>query len=116
VKIRETYKKAMMTVIALGLVFLTVMLAYTCVLAIGVYGISSVIALGIYRWLILGGGMVILIIVYVVRNFMIEMNWKVLVMGVLPLPVFFMKIIMGWMVLYVVMYYRMLVIVNSNGS
>jgi len=39
--------------------------------------------------------MTILIILYVVGNFMIELNWKVLVAGVLPLPVFFIKIMGG---------------------
>jgi len=60
--------------------------------------------------------MVVLIVIYVVRNFTIELNWKMLVIRVLPLPVFFMKVVMRWVVLYVVMYYRILVIVNSNGS
>jgi len=58
----------------IGLVFLSVALAYVAVLAIRVYGISSVIALGVYGWLILGGGITILITIYVLRNFIIELN------------------------------------------
>jgi len=116
VKIGETFKKVIVIVLIMRLVFLSVMLAYVCVMVIRVYGMSSVIALGVYRWLMLRGGMTILIILYVVRNFIIELNWKILVIGVLPLPVFFIKVIRGWIVLYVVIYYRMLVIVNSNRN
>jgi len=116
VKIRETFKKIMVILLIIRLVLLSVALAYVFVLAIGVYGISSVIALRVYRWLILGGGITILIIIYVVGNFMIELNWKMLVIGILPLPVFFIKIIGRWLLLYVVMYYRMLVITNSSRN
>jgi len=49
VKIRETLKKVIVVVLIMGLVFLSVMLAYACILTIGVYGISSVVALGVYR-------------------------------------------------------------------
>jgi len=116
VKIGETFKKAMVVLLIIGLVLLSVILAYVFVLAVGVYRMPSVIALGVYGWLMLGGGITILIIIYVLRNFMIELNWKVLVIRILPLPVFFIKIIGRWLVLYVVMYYRMLVITNSNGN
>jgi len=95
VKLRETFKKAMVVLLMIGLILLSVALAYVFVLAIRVYGISSVVALSVYGWLILGNGITILIIIYVIRNIMIELNWKLLVMGVLPLPVFFIKIIRG---------------------
>jgi len=36
--------------------------------------------------------MVILMGFSVVGNYLIELNWKILVLGILPLPVFFMKI------------------------
>lgn len=39
--------------------------------------------------------MSILLLSYLMRNVLIEINWKVLVMRVLPLPVFFMKIMRG---------------------
>jgi len=116
VKLRETFKKMMVILLMIRLILLSVNLAYVFVLTIGVYRISSVVALRVYGWLILGGRITILIIIYVIRNFMIELNWKILVIGILPLPVFFMKIIRRWLVLYVVMYYRILVIVNSNRS
>jgi len=116
VKIRETFKKGMVILLVMRLVFLSVALAYVFVLAIGVYGMPSVIALRVYGWLILGGRITILIIIYVVRNFVIELNWKVLVIGVLPLPVFFIKVIGRWLVLYVVIYYRILVVTNSNRN
>jgi len=64
----------MVILMMMRLILLTVTLAYVFVLAIRVYGIPSVIALRVYRWLILGGGITILIIIYVLRNFMIELN------------------------------------------
>jgi len=93
IKLRETFKKTMVILLMMRLILLSVTLAYVFVLAIRVYRISSVVALGVYGWLILGGGITILIIIYVTRNFMIELNWKMLVIGILPLPVFFIKII-----------------------
>jgi len=54
--------------------------------------------------------------VYVMMNVVVEFSWKVLVLGILPLPVFFMKVIGGWLLLYVIMYYGILVVVNSNGN
>jgi len=74
VKLRETFKKTVVILLMIGLILLSVALAYVFVLAIRVYGISSVIALGVYRWLILGGRITILIIIYVLGNFMIELN------------------------------------------
>lgn len=115
-KIGETWKKIIVIVLIISLILINVGLLYVVVLSIGVYGISSVVALRVYGWLILGGGMIMLIIMYLSRNVVIELNWKILVMGVLPLPAFFIKIIRSWMVLYVVMYYRILVIVNSNRN
>jgi len=116
VKLGETFKKTMVILLIIRLILLSVTLAYVFVLAIRVYRMSSVVALRVYGWLMLGGGITILIIIYVVRNFMIELNWKVLVIRILPLPVFFIKIIGRWLVLYVVMYYRMLVITNSSRN
>jgi len=74
VKLGETFKKVMVILLIIRLILLSVALAYVFVLAIGVYRISSVIALRVYGWLILGGGITILIIIYVLRNFMIELN------------------------------------------
>jgi len=48
VKLRETFKKTMVILLVMRLVVLSVTLAYVVVLAIGVYGISSVVALGVY--------------------------------------------------------------------
>lgn len=116
VKIGEFHKKIVVIIMVMSLVIISVELLYVIVLSIGVYRISSVIALRVYGWLILGVGMTLLLLVYLLGNTMIELNWKVLVMGVLPLPVFFIKVIMGWMLLYVVIYFGILVIVNSNGN
>jgi len=74
VKLGETFKKTMVILLMMGLVLLSVALAYVFVLAIRVYRISSVIALRVYGWLMLGGRITILIIIYVLRNFMIELN------------------------------------------
>jgi len=48
VKIGETFKKAIVIVLVIRLVFFSVMVAYVCILTIGVYGMPSVIALGVY--------------------------------------------------------------------
>jgi len=65
------------------------------VLNVGVYGIRSLVSLGVYRWIMLGGGMTILLLIYVVTNVIVEVGWKIIVLRVLPLPVFFIKVIGG---------------------
>lgn len=49
VKIRELYKKVFVILLVMSLVIISVRLLYMIVMSIGVYGISSVIALGVYR-------------------------------------------------------------------
>jgi len=112
VKLRETYKKLMVIVLMISLILITVGVLYFVLLSVGVYGMSSVIALGVYLWVMLRCGMVILMGSYLIGNMLIELNWKILVVGVLPLPVFFIKLIGRWMILYVVMYYGILVVCN----
>jgi len=39
--------------------------------------------------------MVFLLLTYLIGNSIIELNWKILVLRVLPLPVFFVKVMGG---------------------
>jgi len=48
IKLRETLKKIMVILLIIRLILLSVTLAYVFVLAIRVYRISSVVALGVY--------------------------------------------------------------------
>lgn len=82
-----------MIILIMGLVIVSVGLGYVVVISIGVYGVTSVIALRVYGWIILGGRMIVLLLFYLVGNIVIEVNWKMLAIRVLPLPVFFMKVI-----------------------
>lgn len=116
VKIGETWKKSIVLLLVIRFVVISVRILYVVVIGIYAYGIVSVVALGVYSWVILGVRITSLLITYVLRRLMIELNWKILVIGVLPLPVFFMKIMWSWMILYVVIYYGILTIVNSNRS
>merc|ERR1712173_175126 len=51
-----------------------------------------------------------IILGYVFSNVMIEVNWKLLVLRVLPLPVFFVKVMRCWILLYVVIFYRVMIL------
>lgn len=113
-KIREFYKKMVVILLVISLVVISVELMYMVVLSVGVYGIGGVIALGVYGWIILGVRMTLLILTYLTGNILIELNWKLLIVRVLPLPAFFIKIIGRWMLIYAVIYLGILVIVNSN--
>jgi len=116
VKLRETYKKLLTLMMVMRLIFISVRVRYVVVLSLGVYRVSSAIALRVYSWIMIRGGITMLILSYVVGNSMIELNWKMLVVRVLPLPAFFMKVMRSWLILYVVIYFGMCVIVNSNGN
>lgn len=48
VKLGETYKKILITILIISLVIVSMGLSYVCVMSVGVYGITSVIALGVY--------------------------------------------------------------------
>lgn len=113
-KIREFYKKMVVILLVMSLVVISVELMYVMVLSIRVYGVRGVIALGVYGWVMLGAGITLLMLIYLVGNVLIELNWKLLIAGVLPLPAFFIKIIRRWMLIYVVIYFGILVITNSN--
>lgn len=65
VKIRETWKKTVVIVLMISLILISVGLLYMCILSIGVYGITSVIALRVYSWLILRCGIIVLLLLYV---------------------------------------------------
>lgn len=116
VKIGETWKKFIVLILVMRLTMISVSVLYVFVIGTHAYGIVSVVALRVYSWIILGVGIVLLLTVYVFGGVIIELNWKILVMGVLPLPVFFMKVMWSWIVLYVVIYYGILVVVNSSGN
>lgn len=114
VKVREFYKKMVVILLVISLVIISMELMYVVVLNVGVYGVAGVIALGVYGWIMLGVRITLLILTYLIGNALIEFNWKLLIVRVLPLPAFFIKIMRGWMLIYVVMYFGVLVIVNSN--
>jgi len=48
VKLRETYKKLVVIVLIISLILITVGVLYFVLLSVRVYGMSSVIALGVY--------------------------------------------------------------------
>lgn len=48
VKIGETYKKVMVMILVISLVIVSLSIRYIFVLSVRVYGMSSVIALGVY--------------------------------------------------------------------
>jgi len=92
VKIGELHKKIVVMVTLISVVAVNVGIRYVVVMNIGVYGVSSVVALGVYGWIILGAGMTLLLLLYLVGNCMVELNWKLLALRVLPLPAFFIKV------------------------
>jgi len=115
-KIMETYKKILSLMLCLGITIISVELLYVLVLSSRTWGMISVVVLRVYRWVIMRVRIVMILIFYTMSNSLIELNWKVLVVGLLPLPTFFVKVIGRWMLIYVVMYIGVLVIVNSNGN
>jgi len=74
VKLGEVYKKALLMVVMMSLILVSIELIYVLVMNVGVYGISSVIALRVYGWLMLGVGITFLLMTYLLGNVIIELN------------------------------------------
>lgn len=74
VKVGEFYKKTLVILLVMGLVMISVEVIYIVVISVRVYGTSSVVALGVYGWIMLGVRMTLMLLVYLVGNVMIELN------------------------------------------
>jgi hypothetical protein len=110
IKLGEVYKKVIVLVLLIAIVFVVIRICYVVILSLNIYGMISVVRLRVYIWFIIGFGFTLLMMSYLSGNFFIEINWKVLVIRVIPLPVFFIKVMGSWLLLYVIILYRMIVL------
>lgn len=107
-KLGESYKKVILLLLLISFSIMVVGLSYVFVIVMAPYRVLGVISLGVYVWIMVGCGMAIMILSYAFFNLTIEVNWKILVLRLIPLPALFLKQIGVWVVIYVVMYYGML--------
>lgn len=66
-------------------------------------GLSSIMRLGVYVFVMLAIRVCSLLAIYVVLGFFVNLNYKLMILGLLPIPVFFVKICRNWIVIYYIM-------------
>lgn len=76
------------------------------VIGVGIVnGLLRIIGLGVYVYVMLSLGVYYILVMYVVSLNAVNFRYKALVMGLLPLPVFFIKVCCNSVLLYYVIIY-----------
>lgn len=111
IKIVESIKKLLVlsTISYLVVSFNSIILI--CVLSLNIRGVLSVTALGVYVGYAVFTRLMMMLIVYSILRLSINLTYKVLILGILPLPVFFIKVFRFWR-LYVVIILSVIVLLE----
>jgi len=101
-KIMASFKKIAGLILILSLVSVVNGLLYMLVLSGAVGGVMGVVSLSFYVYYLMIFGVWTIIFCFYMVNMLINVNYKMIVLGVLPLPLFFLKV-GGMFALYRVM-------------
>lgn len=91
-KIIASFKKVLGLILIICVRFIVNGLIYMIVLSGAVGGLIGVVSLSFYVYYLVAYGIWILILRFYVINLTVNVNFKIVVLGVLPLPLFFLKI------------------------
>jgi len=110
-KLMISVKKIVRAVLLLAVQFLVSGVLYLAVLSGAVRGLLGVVSLSFYLYYLLIGGLWMMILGFYATNLYLNVSYKFIVMGVLPLPLFFLKV-GGMFCLYGVMLISCLVLLE----
>lgn len=91
-KIIVSLKKLVGLLLLVSLVFIVNGVLYILVLSGAVGGLIGVVSLSFYVYYLLIYGVWLMILFFYIVNLLINVNYKVIILGVLPLPLFFLKV------------------------
>lgn len=91
-KIITSFKKIMGLMLILSVGFIVNGLLYLVVLNGAVGGLIGVVSLSFYVYYLIAYGVWVLILIFYLINATINVNYKLIVIRVLPLPLFFLKV------------------------
>jgi hypothetical protein len=66
-------------------------------------GFISFVVVGVYVFVMISIGIWVVLLSYVILSLFVNINYKYIILGVMPLPSFFAKVCANWVLLYVVM-------------
>jgi len=101
IKLNESIKKMIVLCFVLTVCGVSFIWLYLFTLT-ATKGFLSVVPLRVYVFVILCSGLWIFLIVYVVMRLWLNINYKIILLRLLPIPVFFVKICNNWILMYVV--------------
>jgi len=102
IKLIESVKKVVVLLTVSTLVVSFNALLLIVILGFSIRGLIGVTTLGIYVRFSILSGLIILLFIYTSFRILINVNYKILIIGILPLPVFFVKVFGFWR-LYIVL-------------
>lgn len=100
-KLNESFKKLLILCVCSIIATISLMWLYVFGL-LRSYRLISVVPLGVYVFLVLMMGIWFLLIIYVIFGVFINVNYRFMLLGLLPLPTFFVKLCGNWVLLYVI--------------
>jgi len=91
-KIMSSFKKILGLFIIVSVRFFVNGLLYFLVLSRVVRGLMGVVSLSFYVYYLLVHRVWVIVIFFYMINLRINVNFKIIILGVLPLPLFFLKV------------------------
>lgn len=109
IKLNESIKKAVVLVFVLMICSVSLLWLYLFSLTIAKRFIS-VVPLRVYVFVSICSGLWIVLVIYVIIRLWINVNYKIILLGLLPIPVFFVKVCYNWILMYVVIIMSLMII------
>jgi len=111
IKLTESVKKGVVLVVVSFVIISFNSLLLVCMLAFSVRRSLSMVALRVYVGFAVLTRLMMVLFLYVLLRFLINWNFKIFVIGVLPLPMFFIKVF-GFWGLYIVILIRFIILLE----
>lgn len=102
IKLNESIKKAVVLIFVLIICNVSLFWLYLFSLTTA-KGFVSVVPLGVYVFVSICSRLWIVLIIYVMIRLWINVNYKIILLRLLPIPVFFVKVCYNWILMYIVM-------------
>jgi len=104
-KINESLKKILVFRVAISMLIFN--LSWLYIFALGYFvGMVAVSPLRVYAFVMLTLGFAFVLVLYLIFGWFINLNYKILIIGLLPLPVFFVKMCGMYLIMYTIFLIR----------
>jgi len=105
IRLNESCKKMIVLILVMVLGGVVMEFAYVSVFIYFVGGVLRTVILGVYVFMLMTVCIWVALFTYLLLGLIIQDNYKILGIGVLPLVIFFVKICGSWLLLWIVIIY-----------